>query len=148
MEKRETKAFIKEHLLFLLTIFLTYALGFLLALIAFFFKDNWETLTAFEVVRSFAEAIIPTTITYVLVCSFENIIKMMKIKTNEFFWNLITLVALVFYLMGYTFYQLFWDAWLMIILELIFTVLILISSIRSYKETYVSLNRNHNIIPT
>lgn len=144
---KKAESFGEDHLVFILTLILTYVVGFLLALIAFFFKDNWRDLSAFEAWRSFLEAIIPTTITYVLVLVFENVINIIKEKKDHYVWNVITLVSVLLYLLIYTFYQLFWNTWFLVILEMVLTVLLLVASTFSYREIYISNNRKHNIVP-
>ena len=147
MRTKKNTGFCRDHFSFILTIFLTYAIGFLLALIAFFFKDNWETLSVFETIRSFAEAMIPTTSTYVLVAVLDNLIKIIKTKSDYGIWNFIAVGSVALYLICYTFYQLFWNTWFMVALEVVLTILLLIVNVFSYKETF-SLNRNRNIVPT
>lgn len=145
---RESNHFFEEHLVFILTIVITYVVGISLALIAFFFRENWKSVSNFDAIRNFLEAIIPTTITYVLVAVLENVIQIIKQKKERYVLNLITLVSVFLYLLSYTFYQMFWNTWFMIIVEMILTVLLLIANVYSYKEIYVSNSRNHNIVPT
>ena len=144
---KKARGFGEDHLVFILTFFLTYVVGALLALVAFFFKENWRDLSVFETWRSCLETIIPTTTTYVLVLVFGNVINIIKEKKDHYIWNVITLVSVLLYLLIYTFYQLFWNNWFMVKLEVVLTVLLLLASLFSYGELYKSNDRKHNIIP-
>ena len=130
--------FIKEHFGFILTIIITYVLGICLIVIQFFAsKDN------INFAKMFLDSIIPTTITYVLGCVLVNISDLLKYKLDDYVFNVFTCIFVMIYAIIFCIYLINGFSIIWMIVECVFTCILLGLNLMCYKEKYK--NRNHSL---
>lgn len=151
---------IKQNKGFVLTLFITYGLGFLFIVLScvkenlnilYEITDNQSNEQSFEMLGSCRvaeialDSILPTTIVYILSCLIANIECIAKRTDVEksYDYNVFTIVALIVYTLLYAIYmtQKFNLSWF--IIETICTLVILFLNVRSYNER--NFNRNHTL---
>ena len=129
---------VKEHLGFILTISVTYVIGILVILMQYLALEGEKSF-----MKEFLDSIIPTIITYVLGCVLVNVAEILKEKRDEYVYNLFGCIFVFVYLIMFNIYLLAGFSWFWMILELIFTSLLIWLNVMCYKEKYVG--RNHSL---
>lgn len=131
--------FIKEHLGFILTILCTYVIGILLVIVQYHaLTDDKNFLNVF------LDTLIPTTITYVLGCVLVNIADLLQEKADDYIFTILTCFFVVVYILVFVIYVMMGFSCGWAIVETIFTALLLILNILSYKEK--NKHRNHGLV--
>lgn len=130
--------FIKEHLGFILTIIITYALGISLIIIQYIALDEGSNF-----MEVLLDSLIPTTITYVLGCVLVNISELLRDKSNNYVFNIFTCIFVMIYAIIFCMYVMTGISTIWIILETIFTSILLWLNVMCYKEKYK--HRNHKL---
>lgn len=130
--------FVKEHLGFILTIIITYVVGISLIIVQYIaLKDGKYFM------KELLDSIIPTTITYVLGCVLVNISEILRNKSNNYVFNLFTCILVMVYAIIFCMYVMTGISTIWIILEAIFTAILLWLNVMCYKEKYK--HRNHSL---
>lgn len=130
--------FIKEHLGFILTIIITYAVGISLIIVQFLALGEG---TVF--MQVLLDSLIPTTITYVLGCVLVNISELLRDKSDNYVFNIFTCIFVMIYAIIFCIYMMtgFSEVW--IVVEMICTSVLLLLNVVCYKEKYQ--HRNHSL---
>lgn len=130
--------FIKEHLGFILTIVITYVLGISLIIIQYIALDHSNGF-----MKVLLDSLIPTTITYVLGCVLVNISELSRDKSNNYVFNIFTCIFVMIYAIIFCMYVMTGISIAWIILETLFTGVLLWLNVMCYKEKYK--HRNHSL---
>lgn len=132
--------FIKEHLAFILTMVVTYALGISLVIVQYMVLPGDSR----NFMKVFLDSLIPTTITYVLGCVLVNIVELLQDKADNYIFNIFTCLFVMIYAIIFCIYVIsgFSLGWM--IGEILITTLLLILNVMCYQEKYK--NRNHGIV--
>ena len=129
--------FIKEHLGFILTLIITYVLGIILIIVQYIALDDGNNF-----MKVLLDSIIPTTITYVLGCVLVNISELLKDKSNNYVFNIFTCIFVMIYAIIFCMYVMTGFSTLWIILEIIFTGILLWLNLMCYVEKYEHRNNS------
>ena len=135
----EIGSFIKNNLEFILTIFVTYAIGLFLLIIQYVSNENPEKFMKEAVIF-----MVPTTITYTLGCVLVNIAEIIKNKRPYYVWNIFMIFFIVIYLMIYTIYLIVGDSTAFEVVELFLSIGILIVNGLCYREK--TKERVHSLV--
>lgn len=130
---------IKEHFGFILTIIITYVLGIILTIVQYIALEGDK-----NIIKVFMDSLIPTTITYVLGCVLVNIADLLRNKADNYVYNVLTCLAVMIYAIVFCIYIMMGFNWGMAVVEIIFTIILLVLNIMCYNERYK--NRNHGLV--
>ena len=131
--------FIKEHFGFILTMVITYVVGIMLIIVQYIALQGEKNL-----IEVFLNSLIPTTITYVLGCVLVNITELLKEKSDNYFFNIVTCLLVMIYALLFCIYVMIGFSNVWIIIELMATIILLVFNVLCYKEKYI--HRNHGLI--
>lgn len=126
---------VKEHAAFILTMFVTYALGLILVAMQYVATDGFK-----NIFKVLIDSMVPTTITYVLGCVMVNMVEAEDDARllNIFACALVFMYAMVFCMYLMTGLSFFW-----IVTESCITLALILLNILCYREKFKQ--RNHGI---
>lgn len=130
--------FLKEHLGFILTIIITYVVGICLIIIQYFALNDDKNF-----MKILLDSLVPTTITYVLGCVLVNITELLRDKSDHYIFNIFTCIFVMIYAIIFCMYVMKGFSVVWVILELLFTAVLLWLNVMCYKEKYE--HRNHSL---
>ena len=136
---------LEEHISMYLPLFVTYIFGLIFAWLTWRNLDDKSQSNAFLIFKCILESLIPSTITYALVNTIQNLVNMIKSNTNHFFWNILNIVLVSIYEFVYFVYGTNYKSIFMLIFAIIMTVSVVMVSVLSYFEIYNSTHRNHDL---
>lgn len=93
-----------------------------------------------------SESIIPSTITFALVNTIQNLVGMIKNRTDHYLWNVLTLIFVSFYELLYYMYDTNWHSIKLLVVVIVSTIITIIFTVLAYFEVYNSTHRNHNLV--
>lgn len=130
---------IKEHFGFILTMLITYTVGIILVIVQYVALESSS-----NIMKIFLDSLIPTTITYVLGCVLVNIADLLRNKSDEYVYNIITCLFVFIYTLIFCLYVMtgFSCGW--VIGEIALTAILLLLNVMCYNEKYK--HRNHGLV--
>lgn len=136
---------LEEHISMFLPLFVTYIFGFIFAWFTWRNLDSESQKNIFLIFKCILESLIPSTITYVLVNTIQNLVNMIKSNTEHFLCNILSIVLVSVYEFIYFVYGTNYTSIFLLIFAIIMTVGVVIVSVFSYFEIYNSTHRNHDL---
>lgn len=130
--------FIKEHLGFILTLVITYVLGIILIIVQYIAVGDDKNF-----MKMLLDSLVPTTITYVLGCVLVNISELLKESASNYVFNLFTCIFVMIYAIIFCMYVMTGFSVIWIVLEFLFTLVLLVLNVMCYREKYK--HNNHSL---
>lgn len=150
-QKNELKNLLNEHLSLVVSLIITYIFGVIFA--ACSYASNYEAyLPLFNdskpifLFHTIFETLIPSTLTFAITNSFQNLIIMLRKGTNVFIYNIVSLVITFIFELFYCLTTAFPINGTIVFLNCILIILTIVFTVLSYSEAYKLTHRNHGLV--
>lgn len=150
-QKKKIQELLNEHLSLVVSLIITYIFGVIFAACSYF-SNLEEYLPIFNdsklvfLFHTIFETIIPSTLTFAITNSFQNLIIMLRKGTNVFICNIISLVITFIFELFYCLTTTFPINGFIIFLNFVFIMVTIVFTVLSYNETYKLTHRNHSLV--